>query len=53
MPNLRLAFNYGVNQFELTLCDLDDLFDQTTTNLVLNVFDPAQLSAHVPSESNI
>jgi hypothetical protein len=45
--NLRLALNHGINQFELTLCNLDNLFDQTTFNLVLNVLNSAQLSALV------
>ena len=39
--HLHLALLHGINQLQLTLGHLDDLFDKASANFVLNLTDPA------------
>lgn len=42
--NLRLRLHNRVNESKLSLCNLNDLFDQTSPNLVLELLDPVGTS---------
>lgn len=38
--NLRLGLHHRVDELELSLSDLDDLLDETSPNLVLDLLNP-------------
>lgn len=38
--DLRLALLHGVDELELALGNLDDLFDETSANLLLQLVNP-------------
>lgn len=40
VPDLHLSSRHLVNQGELTLCDKDDFFKETSPDLVLDLVDP-------------
>lgn len=41
---LRLGLHHCVHQLQLSLCDLDDLLDESGPDLVLKLLDPVELS---------
>ena len=41
MYNSRLGLQHDVHKLELALSNLDDLFDQPSADLVLELLDPA------------
>ena len=45
--NLHLVLQHLISEVDLILCDQDDLLDQTSTNLLLNVGDSGDMSGTV------